>query len=399
MQFAAALVWPVLALVFAGAFVGLWCADRSRMHLIGFAVGFLALFLVMTVIIAFPSVNQAYAMALLHGLACISVMAIVWGAAKRLNQRIPLFAMGTVSLVSCVIFYAALKDGEHQVGLLVQNEASGILFGIGAILLWAARATNPFDRMLVWTLGLLAGFSLLRPLTLLYLDIEVAPLFEGEIELAAINVIVMTVLTAVLGGILVAIAIQEALEIRHGAQRSDPISGFLDQHTFERNCEPALATAQRLSMPVTLAVLKLDWFGTIKEKWGADTSDAVIREISDVVRAWQRDSDVIGRVGEDQFGILLVGVSYGSAQKIVCKLREDIDEACNERMSGLLKFTLSSSVLEASNGMAFSDLLRGTLTPLINSHSLGSNVSFVNGHEMQQVVFETSQDGTFVSHG
>lgn len=399
MQFAAALVWPALALVFAGAFLGLWRVDQSRSHLLGFAVGFLALFLVMTVIIAFPSVKQPYVLATLHGLSCASVTAIVWGAVKRLSQRVPLFAMSAVTLASCVILYSALEDGEHQVALFVQNETSGLLFGIGVILLWTARSTNLLDRLLVWTMGLLVGFSLLRPLALLYLHVEVAPLVASKIELVAINVIVPTVLTVVLGGILVAIAIQEALEIRHSGQRSDPVTGFLDQHTFEQSCEPALATAQRLSMPVTLVVLKLDWFEKIMEKWGANTSDAVVREISDVVRSWQRDSDVIGRVGEDQFGILLVGVSSKSAQKIISKLRQDIDQACNERMSGLLKFTLSSSIVRASNGMTFPELLRGTLTPLVNSHSLGSNVSFVNGIEIQHADFEAPQDGTFVTHG
>lgn len=399
MQIVAALVWPALALVFAGAFTGLWYLDRARLHLLSFSIGFLALFVSMTLVIAFPAINAAYVLTPLHALACISVMAIVWGAVARLNHRTPLLAMSVLTLVSCLLLFLALETKDHEVALITQNGSSGLLFGIGAISLWTARSTNLLDRMLVWTFSLLSAFSILRPLVLFYLQVEVGPMVERVVELNAVNLVVLTVLTVVLGVILVTIAIQEAMEIRHGDERSDPISGFLDQRTFEFTGERALAKAQRLNMPVTIAVLQFDWFKKVLEKWGPDTSDLVIREIADVVRSWQRDSDVIGRVGEDQFAILFVGVGTDSAQRIVSKLRDDVDEACNERMSGLLKFTLSSSIWEAQSGTGFKGLMRDALTPLSHAEKLGANISFVNGIERQPVSDLTPKDGTFVAHG
>ncbi|MEM1052240.1 MAG: diguanylate cyclase [Pseudomonadota bacterium] len=399
MEVAAALVWPALALVFAAVFVILWVADRTRRHLLGFTIGFFALFLSMTVVIAVPSMATPYGIPPLHALACVSVIAIVWGSVTRLKHRAPLLGMGMVSLVSCMLLFIALDEAHHPVALIVQNLSSGILFAIGAMSLWAARSTSLLDRVLVWTMSLLSCFSVLRPIFVLYYNIEVTPMIEREIELTAINVVILTVLTAVLGITLVMMAIQEMLEIRHGSERNDTISGFLDQRTFESNCEPVLATAQRLKMPVVLAVIKLDWFQKIRGKWGPDTSDMVIRQISDVVRAWQRDSDVIGRIGEDQFGILFVGVGADSAQKIVCKLRRDVDQACNDQMSGLLKFTLSSSIYEADTAIGFKDLLRKTLTPLLLAQSLGSTVSFVNGREKPDSRLGLHEDGTFVTHG
>jgi len=399
MQIVAALVWPALALVFAGALFGLWYLDRTRRHLLSFSVGFLALFISMTVIIAFPSYKSSYLLAFLHALSCISVMAIAWGAVARLNQRMPLLAMSVLTLISCLLLFLALENKDHEVALITQNGAAGLLFGIGAVSLWTARSTNFLDRMLVWTLSLISAFSILRPLLLFYLQVEVEPMVERAVELNAVNLVVLTVLTVVLGIILVTIAIQEAIEIRHGAERSDPVSGFLDQRTFENNCERALVKAHRLDMPVAIAVLHFDWFQQVTKKWGADTTDMVIREICDIVRSWQRESDVIGRVAEDQFAILFVGMGAGSAEKTVRKLRDEVDEACNERMSGLLKFTLSSSILEARAGMGFKVLMRDALTPLQYAGKLGANISFVNGIEKQLHSIDSSADGTFVAHG
>lgn len=399
MQIVAALVWPAVAFVFAFAFAGLWLAERARWHLLGFAAGFLALFITMTSVIAFPAFVNAYMMGPIHFLACTSVIAFVWGATARLNQKIPLVAMCAVTLVSTALFLFALGYGEDRVALLAQNGSSAILFGIGAVTLWMARSVNVFDRLLVWTFILLGGFTLMRPLYLFYLDAQFGPIFMHKTQFDAANVVILTVLTAVLGLVLLVMAIQDASEIKHRSERSDPVSGFLDQRTFESVGESAYSKSQRLNMPITMVVLQLDWFEQIMEKWGTDTSDMVLREISDVIRSWQRDSDVIGRVGEDRFAILFVGVGANSAQKITYNLRQDIDAACNDRMSGVLKFTLSSSIHEATSGMSFKGVLKGALAPLVRSRALGSNISFLNGAQMQQSMFTAARDGTFVSHG
>lgn len=241
MNIEAALAWPALALVFAGVFAGLWNANRKRMHLLGFGVGFFALFLAMTVVIAAPCANQPVITTGLHLLACISVMAIVWGSLQRLNQRTPIFAMCTLSVFSSALLYLALENAEQEVALLVHNEASGLLFAIGAVLLWTARTTNMLDRILVWTMSLLAIFSLLRPIVLFYLQTGPASLVQHKIEASAASFVLFMVLTAMLGGVHVAIAIHEAIDIRHGSKRTDPVSGFLDQRTFELTGERALA--------------------------------------------------------------------------------------------------------------------------------------------------------------
>ncbi|KEO90251.1 hypothetical protein EH31_09175 [Erythrobacter longus] len=146
-------------------------------------------------------------------------------------------------------------------------------------------------------------------------------------------------------------------------------------------------------------MLQFDWFHSITEKWGQVTSDMVVREISDVVRKWKRDSDVFGRVGEDRFAIIFVGVKAVSAQAIVNTLRDEIDEACNERMSGLLKFTISSSILDAQSGTLLGTLMRKALIPLGRAGKLGANISFVNGVYEQHLGLGAANDATFMAHG
>ena len=174
MKIAAALIWPLLSFVFAGVFAGLWRAERARVHLLGFFAGFLTLALAMTVYVAFPVLNTATNLTAIHGIACFSVIAIGWGATRRVSQRIPWGTMSAITVLSCVLFYFSLQADELPIALVVQNGSSGLLFGMAAMALWMARTTDILDRILLWTLGLLAGFSLLRPLTMLFLNVEIS---------------------------------------------------------------------------------------------------------------------------------------------------------------------------------------------------------------------------------
>lgn len=395
----AALVWPALILVFAAIFAGLWRADPLRKHLLGFAFGFLALFCAMSFHIAFASLNTAAATAAAHGLSSLSVIAIVWGACSRLSQRIPFVAMLAVSLVSSVILYAALANEKANIALLVQNGAIGLLFGIGTIVLWIARPSEIVDKVLVWTMAAWAALGLTRPAVLALLEVDVDRLVHRQSDFSVAGLIIMTVLTVVLGLSLVFIAVEEALEIRFGARRSDPISGFLDQRTFERLSEASLVSARKLGMPASLAIVQFDWFAAVSDKWGSETCDAIIRQVSDIARTWQRDSDVLGRVGEDRIGIMLVGTGSRSGLKLLEKLHEALNHACNEDFGAHMRFTLSISIAESKIGMDFTKLFVLAALPLEGARSRGGNLTFIDGHESRNFELRPPEAGQISAHG
>lgn len=399
MQIFAALIWPAVALVFAGVFAGLWRADRVRVHLLGFSVGFFAVFLGLAVNLALPPLDPSITIPPLHIVVSLSAIAITWGAAKRLGQKMPLIAMLALTLASSIALFFALRSSELSIALLVQNGASGLLFAIGAVVLWTARSTDFLDRMLVATISLIAAVALARPITVLFLHVELASLVTRTEEPHAINVIVQALLTALLGGVLIAIVAKEAIEIRHKSERIDPVSGFLDQRTFENTCSLALANAQRLEMPVVLSVLEFDRFDTLQAKWGKDTIDRIIREISDVVRSWQRESDIIGRIGEHRIGVLFVGVGAKSAQAIVQNLRQDIDQILNDAAGSELRFTVSASIAQSETGTDINSLISSALKPLGTYQQLSPGVTFVNGLESQVAPLRRPTDDEFVTLG
>lgn len=231
-------------------------------------------------------------------------------------------------------------------------------------------------------MGAWAALGLIRPPLLILLDANVERLVQPHSDFNAVSLIVMTVLTVILGLSLVALALREALEIRLAGRSVDGISGFFDLRCFEQACEASLATARNLRIPVCLVIVQFDWFDTINKRWGAQGSDLMVREVADVVRAWQRESDILGRIAEDRFGILLVGTGSKSGLKTILKLREAVDRSCNNDFGNNMKFTLSISLAENSNVMNLKQLFVLAAHPLQEAKAHGGNLTFVDGREV-----------------
>lgn len=375
------MIWPAIAAMFAAIFVTLWYAEKTRLHLLSFALGFLALAIAMAIHIAFPALSPAQITPILHFLACLSVIAIVWGAANRVGQRIPLAAMAGITVVSCVLLWASMESDVKAAALIVQNGATSILFGIGAIALWYAIPAGLLDKILIWLMGLQAALGLARPALVLLAEGELDRVMARASSFSAVLLIGLTLLTAALGLTLIALAIVEGIEIKNKRSKIDPVSAFYDRTTFEALAETTFNRAGRLGLPSTLILLAIDRFDAIKQDWGEEASDMVLRAISDCVRQCQRDGDLIGRTAEDQIGILLVGTASRPALKLVDDLRAEVDRVCNSYIKGAARLTLSASIAESGKATSFQVISREAERSLSLARQTGPNGLFLNGTE------------------
>lgn len=394
-----ALVWPSLALIFAVIFIGLWRVDRVRQYLLGFAAGFFALAVAMTFHIAFPDWNTPASIALAHGLSCFSIGAIIWGATDRLGQTPPFAAMAAVTLGSCGLLWAALDADKNDVALLAQNGSSGLLFGIGALTLWLCRPADLFDRILVWTMAAIATLGVVRPAILLLTDAPIADIVHRKVDFDALSLIALTVLTVILGLCLVAITIREALDVRQSQTRIDQASGFHNRQTFDDLCRASVSKAARLSLPVSMAVFEIDRLDALKEHWGPDVTGMVLHDIAGSLRASQREGDIVGRVGEAQFAVLLVGVGSASALKLTRAFRAAVDENYREMRTRTLKMTLSCGIVEGRRGERYDSVAARAFGSLELAKKAGTNSVVMNGREVEYSEIDKLASGPLTSFG
>jgi diguanylate cyclase (GGDEF)-like protein len=86
---------------------------------------------------------------------------------------------------------------------------------------------------------------------------------------------------------------------------SDPLTGLLNHRAFQDRVESEVARALRYARPLTLVLLDLDFFKSINDAYGHQAGDAVIMHAARLLEAGARAGDVLGRIGGDEFSMLL----------------------------------------------------------------------------------------------
>ncbi|HZC86576.1 MAG TPA: diguanylate cyclase, partial [Steroidobacteraceae bacterium] len=96
----------------------------------------------------------------------------------------------------------------------------------------------------------------------------------------------------------------------------DALTGLVNRREFERRLEEAIENGQRGDGQHVLAYLDLDHFKLVNDTSGHLAGDSMLREVAKLLRDAVRDSDTVGRIGGDEFGILLVGCPLDKARQI-----------------------------------------------------------------------------------
>jgi diguanylate cyclase (GGDEF)-like protein len=107
----------------------------------------------------------------------------------------------------------------------------------------------------------------------------------------------------------------------------------MDELTLLTNLHGFLVLAQlwldaclELDRPASLLFFDLDYFKQINELYGRAAGDEALKTFADVLRIAFRESDVVGRVGGDEFAVLLTGSAAVEAAGIRARLDEMLEE-------------------------------------------------------------------------
>jgi diguanylate cyclase (GGDEF)-like protein/PAS domain S-box-containing protein len=96
----------------------------------------------------------------------------------------------------------------------------------------------------------------------------------------------------------------------------DALTGLVNRREFERRLEEALAVAHTQEGKHVLCYLDLDRFKAVNDSCGHMAGDGMLREVAALIKEAVRDSDTVGRLGGDEFGLLLVGCPLEKARQI-----------------------------------------------------------------------------------
>jgi diguanylate cyclase (GGDEF)-like protein len=112
---------------------------------------------------------------------------------------------------------------------------------------------------------------------------------------------------------------------------NDALCPVFNRRAFEREVRREIALAGRFGTPLSLIFIDLDHFKKVNDVFGHAAGDNVLLRVSDILLESTRETDIVGRLGGDEFGIVLAHASHAATKAKAAELTQLIDQivVCN----------------------------------------------------------------------
>jgi diguanylate cyclase (GGDEF)-like protein len=126
----------------------------------------------------------------------------------------------------------------------------------------------------------------------------------------------------------VAVALQNA-HLYQETQRlatTDALTGLSNYRHFHDLLGLEVQRARRMDYPIGLIIMDLDHFKWVNDRHGHPVGDLVLRQVAEQLRKRLRRTDVVGRLGGEEFATILPGDGLAEVAVVAEKLRRSIEE-------------------------------------------------------------------------
>jgi diguanylate cyclase (GGDEF)-like protein len=161
---------------------------------------------------------------------------------------------------------------------------------------------------------------------------------------------------------------------------TDELTGLVNRRRFLAALEAEVVRARRLGGPLTVVLADLDDFKPINDRHGHHAGDAVLVGFADVIRDHVRDVDVAGRLGGEEFALLLPETDLDGARSGAERLRRSLEERDLALSDGHVeRVTASFGVAQLEAGQSGDELLRAADAALYRAKAEGKNRVSLDG--------------------
>lgn len=137
------------------------------------------------------------------------------------------------------------------------------------------------------------------------------------------------------------IDIQKLEEAYRELATHDDLTGLLRRGTFLAQSQSVANLCMRNKQPLAFATLDLDRFKLVNDRYGHGAGDEVLKAFADILRQSVRVSDLVGRLGGEEFAVALPGSSIEAATTVLERVRSESAKAELGYLGQTLRFTVS----------------------------------------------------------
>jgi diguanylate cyclase (GGDEF)-like protein len=155
----------------------------------------------------------------------------------------------------------------------------------------------------------------------------------------------------------------------------DPLTNCHNRRSFLTNASKSFERSRRYDHTFSVLYIDIDYFKSINDRYGHAVGDEAIKQMTRICQMNIRDSDILGRLGGDEFGIILQECGLEYATQTAEKLRSCVSDhvISDERMSVRLSISIGAVTINENDKDAF-DILRRADNNLYEAKQTGRNL-------------------------
>ncbi len=186
--------------------------------------------------------------------------------------------------------------------------------------------------------------------------------------------ITIVVLALMIGLAVISIRLYRSGQLFKHHARTDPLTGIANRRYALEQCEVIINKAQISEQPVSILMLDIDYFKKINDTYGHDVGDQAIKFVVKVCDAHLDSTGVLGRLGGEEFLLVLPGYTADQAFDIADQIRHQVETHIMGADAQAFSMTVSLGVVQlTSRQESMDDLLKAADQALYSAKNTGRN--------------------------
>lgn len=154
----------------------------------------------------------------------------------------------------------------------------------------------------------------------------------------------------------------------------DPLTKCFNRRYFMNTAESEIARMKRHGTDLAVAIIDIDRFKSINDRFGHEAGDRVLSNVAEICEHSLRREDTLGRLGGEEFGIILPATDHDGAMEVLQRLKTRISHQVSLVERETVSLTISIGVTDVSeDDESVDDALRRADKALYTAKKLGRN--------------------------
>ena len=371
------LLTVAISITFALCFLAIYLYETSKKAPIILSIAYACGSIALVIGYFRSSFDPAHATIITNILYTTTMFLTTTGIAVHFKNKLPILLMTTIVILQAnILMYHIYWQPDITIRTIASNLSAAGLIACSLFVI-PRDSKLLIDRIMFWVVISISIQFVLRSALVIYVtQYQNFVLTDANYEQSIIatslyfSIAVFSVILAVT--VCIAFGMDAISDIKKIAN-SDVLSGLLNRRGFEVEARKEIASAHNNGLPTTMIVTDLDKFKSINDNYGHVIGDKVIQEFGNLLSTSLRTGDISGRMGGEEFCILLHAADIHLGRLFAENIRRRIEDKLFETDEGTFSLTASFGVAELRENENYNTLFARADEELYNAKNSGRN--------------------------